>query len=112
MPEKGGASGIDQPWTDLQSQLPGYSRNSLAALLLDALFGHLALFDEQGFAPFRGDWEHRDGLKGQAISVYGGGGPFHGVAAGIDERGALILETDAETLTLHSGEVSLSKTKI
>ena len=37
---------------------------------------------------------------------------FRELAEGIDQRGALLLDTGAEVLTLYSGEVSLSKTKI
>jgi BirA family biotin operon repressor/biotin-[acetyl-CoA-carboxylase] ligase len=112
MPEKTGTESIDQPWTDLKSQLPDCSRNTLAALLVGALVRHMVLFAEQGFTPFRDHWEQLDGLKGQVIAVHGGSGPFQGTAGGIDERGALLLDTGTETLKLHSGEVSLSKTKI
>ena len=112
MPEKTAEKGIDQPWTDLKSHLPDCSRNTLAALLVGALIRHMILFAEQGFTPFRDLWEQMDGLKGQVIGVHGGSGPFQGTAGGIDERGALLLDTGTEILKLHSGEVSLSKTKI
>ena len=110
MPANGAASGIDQPWTDLQSRLPGCSRNVLATLLLEELTEQLHLFSEQGFAPFRGQWEQMDGLKGRVITVYGGSGAVAGTAMGIDARGALMLDTGTEVLSLHSGEVSLNKT--
>jgi len=110
MPANGAASGIDQPWTDLQSCLPGCSRNVLAALLLEELTAQLHLFSEQGFAPFRDQWEQMDGLKGRVITVYGGSGAVAGTAVGIDARGALMLDTGTEVLTVHSGEVSLNKT--
>jgi len=109
MPQSGAAAGIDQPWTDLQSQLPACSRNALAGLLLEELVTGLILFAEQGFAPFRDAWVQVDGLKGQRISVFAGNRPLKGTAAGIDERGALLLDTGAEVLKLHSGEVSLQK---
>jgi BirA family biotin operon repressor/biotin-[acetyl-CoA-carboxylase] ligase len=110
MPANGAASAIDQPWTDLQSRLPGCSRNVLAALLLEELTAQLYLFAEQGFAPFRDQWEQMDGLKGRVITVYGGSGAVAGTAVGIDARGALMLDTGTEVLSLHSGEVSLNKT--
>lgn len=112
MPEKIAAQDIDQPWTDLKSQLPNCSRNALASLLIGTLFRDISLFAENGFGPFKAHWEQVDGLKGQVVSVTGGGGPTRGVVKGIDKRGALLLDTGAEILRLHSGEVSLSKTNI
>ena len=112
MPQTVTTSEIDQPWTDLHSQLPGCTRNGIAALLIEELVKHLALFARQGFEPFRNLWEQLDGLKGQTVSVHGGNRLLTGVAMGIDDRGALLLDTGTEVLKLHSGEVSLNKTKI
>ncbi len=112
MPESGAATEIDQPWTDLHSQLPACSRNDLAALLLEELVGQLALFAEQGFAPFKDHWQQMDGLQGQLIEVWSGRNLIRGTARGIDDRGALRLDTGKEVLNLHSGEVSLCKSKI
>ncbi len=102
---------IDQPWTDLHSLLPGCSRNALAALLLEELLGHLEVFVERGFAPFRADWQQMDGLQGQTIEVFAGNISHKGVSKGVDDRGALLLDTGKEVLSLLSGEVSLSKIK-
>ena len=112
MPVSDLTADIDQPWTDLSSQLPAYSRNDLAALLLEELVQQLLLFAEQGFAPFQDVWPPLDGLFGQAISVCLGGDLIEGTAAGIDATGALMLDTGNEFLRLHSGEVSLHKTKL
>ncbi len=112
MPATGETAGIDQPWTDLHSQLPGVSRNDLAALLLEELIIQLVLFGDQGFVAFKDIWQGWDGLYGQTISVYSGNSPVSGLASGIDDSGALLLDTGTEMLTLHSGEVSLHKTKL
>jgi BirA family biotin operon repressor/biotin-[acetyl-CoA-carboxylase] ligase len=112
MPATGETAGIDQPWTDLHSQLPGFSRNDLAALLLEELIVQLVLFDDQGFVPFKDIWQAWDGLYGQTISVYSGNSPVSGMASGIDDSGALLLDTGTQMLKLHSGEVSLHKTKL
>ena len=84
----------------------------MAALLIEELVENLDLFAGQGFSPFRNLWEQMDGLKGQTISVHGENRLFTGVAMGIDDRGALLLNIGTEVLKLHSGEVSLNKTKI
>ncbi|MGA9575946.1 MAG: bifunctional biotin--[acetyl-CoA-carboxylase] ligase/biotin operon repressor BirA [Lysobacterales bacterium] len=112
MPASATTGAIDQPWTDLHSRIPGCSRNTLAALLLEELVSALELFAEQGFTPFRDLWAQLDGLYGRIIEVETGHGPIHGTASGIDESGALKLDTGKEILRLHSGEVSLHKTNI
>ena len=111
MPATGETAGIDQPWTDMHSQLSEFSRNDLVALLLEELIVQLVLFDDQGFGPLKDIWEAWDGLYGRTISVYSGISPVSGVASGIDDSGALLLDTGTQMLKLHSGEVSLHKTK-
>jgi BirA family biotin operon repressor/biotin-[acetyl-CoA-carboxylase] ligase len=110
MPASEADGEIDQPWTDLHSRLPECSRNRLAALLLEELFEHLDLFNENGFPPFRKYWQQMDGLKGQTIDVFAGKQKHRGIARGIDDSGALLLDTGKEVLSLHSAEVSLNKT--
>ena len=112
MPVSESTAKIDQPWTDLHSQLPGYPRNQLATLLMEELLNGLGLFARQGFEPFRDLWDQMDGLQGQTIDVYTGKGKVRGKAAGINDSGALLLDTGKEILTLYSGEVSLHQTKI
>ena len=70
------------------------------------------VLSQQGFAPFRDQWEQLDGLKGCEITVYGSSGAIVGTAVGINPRGALMLDTGSEVLSLHSGEVSLNKNNI
>lgn len=112
MPASALTEGIDQPWTDIHSQVPDCSRNTLAALVLDELVKGLDLFAGQGFAPFKDDWNRLDGVKGQRIEVDAGKKVLRGTAVGINETGALLLDAGNEVLTLYSGEVSLRKTEI
>lgn len=107
MPESEVTNEIDQPWTDLHSQLPACSRNDLAALLLEELIKQLVLFTEQGFTPFRDLWAQVDGLNGRIVNVYSGSSSLQGTARGIDDQGALLLDTGTEVLSLHVGEVSV-----
>jgi BirA family transcriptional regulator, biotin operon repressor / biotin---[acetyl-CoA-carboxylase] ligase len=51
----------------------------------------------------RGEWRTRDALKGQRVRWSGG----EGVASGIDDTGALVVETSAGRITLDAGEVHL-----
>jgi BirA family biotin operon repressor/biotin-[acetyl-CoA-carboxylase] ligase len=48
-------------------------------------------------------WRSRDALAGTAIRWNGG----EGVAAGLDDDGSLLVDTDAGRLTLDAGEVHL-----
>ncbi len=48
-------------------------------------------------------WRERDALKGRTITWDGG----TGTAAGIDDSGALLVETDEGHVALHAGEVHL-----
>jgi BirA family biotin operon repressor/biotin-[acetyl-CoA-carboxylase] ligase len=48
-------------------------------------------------------WRGRDALRGRRVSWRDG----EGVAAGIDDAGALLVETDAGTVRLDAGEVHL-----
>jgi BirA family biotin operon repressor/biotin-[acetyl-CoA-carboxylase] ligase len=107
MPESEVTNEIDQPWTDLHSQLPACSRNDLAALLLEELIKQLVLFTEQGFTPFRDFWAQVDGLNGRIVNVYSGSSSVQGTARGINDQGALLLDTGTEVLSLHAGEVSV-----
>ncbi len=107
MPQAETVPEIDQPWTDLCTHLPDCSRNNLAALLLEELIDQLSLFAAQGFTPFTRLWEQMDGLKGRLVDITTGQLILHGTVAGIDGDGALLLDTGAEILSLHSGEVSI-----
>ena len=103
---------IDQAWIDLNSRLPSCSRNDLVVLVLEELVSHLVMFSEQGFAPLRKDWEKMDGLFGKQVGVGVGERSIYGTAVGIDDSGALLLDTGKETIALHSGEVRLHKTPL
>jgi BirA family biotin operon repressor/biotin-[acetyl-CoA-carboxylase] ligase len=107
--DTGGAEKIDQPWTDLASQLSHVSRNGLAAALLSALLDHLSRFERRGFGPFLADWSARDWLAGHRIDVSHPGGRVQGTARGVSIRGGLIVETTTDVRELHAGEVTLRR---
>jgi BirA family biotin operon repressor/biotin-[acetyl-CoA-carboxylase] ligase len=109
LPDAAGAT-IDQPWTEL-SALDGngdLSRNRLAAMLIDNLFDVLAGFDGQGLQAFTDEWCRHDVVAGRTVSLQLPHTRVTGTARGIDESGALLLET-AGGVEQHfqSGEISL-----
>jgi BirA family biotin operon repressor/biotin-[acetyl-CoA-carboxylase] ligase len=99
------ACGIDQSWADLADL--DLCRSELAAAFLDRLLPLLADFAAQGFAPWRERWESRNVHAGVAVRILGSGPDLAGTAMGVDERGALLLQTAAGMQTIHGGEVSL-----
>jgi BirA family biotin operon repressor/biotin-[acetyl-CoA-carboxylase] ligase len=76
--------------------------------LIDSLEHHLAEFDLQGFKPYQKYWMKWDAYRGQSVCISGAGkDPIYGTANGIDEAGALLLQQDNKTITIHAGDVSL-----
>jgi len=100
---------IDQPAIDVASLAVDAppSRNRLAARLVVRLIEALERFHREGFAPFRADYARSDLLHGRAIRILAAGESRDGVAAGIDERGALIVRRGKAMIHLDSAEVSI-----
>jgi BirA family biotin operon repressor/biotin-[acetyl-CoA-carboxylase] ligase len=73
------------------------------AALLAALEGWL----ERPAADVLAAWRSRDALLGHPIQWSNGGN--EGVAAGVDDSGALIVETVDGRVTLDAGEVHLER---
>jgi BirA family biotin operon repressor/biotin-[acetyl-CoA-carboxylase] ligase len=103
---------IDQPWTDLATEMntagDGLSRNRLTALLLEELLAALDGFESNGFEPFIGAWRERDLLQGRKITLEYNGRQISGEALGVDDDGGLLLKAGpADIQVFHSGEVSV-----
>ena len=77
------------------------SRRSVLGALLEALEARLA----QGPERILAEWRGRDALRGSRIAWSGG----EGTAAGVDDTGALLVETEAGQLRLDAGEVHLRR---
>jgi len=65
------------------------------------------LFESQGWAVFAERWNALDYLKGKQVNVLNGTQQSLVVAKGVDHTGALLVESDGETSTVYSGEVSV-----
>jgi BirA family transcriptional regulator, biotin operon repressor / biotin---[acetyl-CoA-carboxylase] ligase len=62
-----------------------------------------------GFAPVREAWLERAGPLGEAMSVNAASGPVSGTFAGLDDDGALLLDTDdGRQLSFAFGDVTLA----
>jgi len=104
---------IDQPWIDLVTamELGGFSRNRLAASLIDNLSEIISTFEQNGFADYRDEWMQYDALAGRNIFVQTANETQHGRSRGVDAQGALLMEVDGRILRYDSGDVSMRAEK-
>lgn len=101
---------VAQPVTDLHAHLAPdrLDRNGLLRALVERLNGLLEDFDRAGFAPFRAQWEALHAHQNQTVQIHHGHAQcIDGRALGVDETGALLLDTGHGLQRIHSGEVSL-----
>jgi len=82
-------------------------RNVLAAALLDAVPAALSQFETSGFAPFMAEWQARDVACDLPVKLLSGTQIIRGVARGVAEDGALLLDADGRVQRYVSGEISL-----
>ena len=83
------------------------SRNLVAGAILDELLSMLAQFEREGFAAFKDAWSELDALSGRPARVLLADMAIAGTARGVDQDGALLLETGNRVQRFVSGEVSL-----
>jgi len=76
--------------------------------LVASLEDYLSKFDQHGFGIYQEPWKMWDAYLDQAVCISGvGQAPIYGVAQGIDQTGALLLQQDNKTIAIHAGDVSL-----
>lgn len=84
------------------------ARNAIAAAVISECIEGLERFAGAGFAPFRELWRAADALRDRPVRAQGGAVPLEGIARGIDDSGALLLEDAAGVRhALVAGEVSV-----
>lgn len=94
--------------TDGLPSLPELSR--LMAELLAGLHTHLTAFTLEGFAPFREEWQRYNAYADHPVRLLADfSPPLEGMCRGVDEKGALLLETANGVQRIVSGEVSLRR---
>lgn len=97
-----GRSAAGVPW------LARMERDVLVAALLDGLAGCLREFSTRGFAAFAARWNLRHAWQGETVVLLDGGAVLHeGRAAGVDDSGRLLLDTDQGRIAVMAGDVSL-----
>jgi BirA family biotin operon repressor/biotin-[acetyl-CoA-carboxylase] ligase len=82
-------------------------RSQLAGALMASLVGAFDRFEQDGLEPFLARWRELDVLKGREVRLDAPGGAITGVAEGVDDEGALRLNTATGTRRFLSGDVSV-----
>ena len=100
---------IDQPVADLETIAGApVDRNLLLAGLLREIVAVLDAFAAQGFAPLREEWQRFHVHQNRKVRLMlPDGNEVTGVACGVAEDGALLLDAGNGIVRHHSGEVSL-----
>lgn len=99
---------VDQPVAWLSESAAPASRNRLLSALLNELHDVLTVFNVSGFKPFQQEWTkycfHQDR---PVLLSFTHSDPIEGVACGVNEHGALLVDTVTGMKSFHVGEVSL-----
>jgi len=99
---------IDQPWADVSQCGVKVDRNYLAGMILEALVQAIDAFGEKGLEAFIQEWNKFDLISGRAVELYHDKEPvITGIARGVDDSGALLIEKNGVTGCFHAGEVSV-----
>ncbi len=90
------------PW------LARMDRDTLMAAVLDGLAQALREFGAKGFAAFSARWNLLHAYQGQPVTIIDRGEVLHeGLAAGVDDAGRLLLDTEQGRVRIVAGDVSL-----
>lgn len=108
MPQEIGAA-IDQPWTDLKTIMGGVSRNQLMAEVLNELTVGLTEFQQSGFSVLVDEWQARNAMQEEPITLQIGDELVKGVCKGVNASGALLLESEEGVKAYHGGEISIQR---
>ena len=86
------------------------ARMQIAAAVIEQLVRTLLKFENDGFSSFSAQWKRLDWLAGKNTRVETPFGNMDGVASGIDDDGALLVQRGSELDRVVSGTVTLLPT--
>ncbi|MCR5535831.1 MAG: biotin--[acetyl-CoA-carboxylase] ligase [Succinivibrio sp.] len=102
---KEGFEELETPHISLDEAQVKLSRNEVAVAVISALRELFEQFQRSGFVPYQADFDQWDYLKDRQIAVKTESSLFQGRACGIDEKGALLLQTAKGLEHLTSGHI-------
>ena len=94
---------VNQAWENLGH----IDRNLLVATLLQQLREAMICFEQQGLSAFIEQWQPLDNFNNRAVKLLIGDKVIHGIAKGINQQGALLLEQNGQITPYIGGEISL-----
>ncbi len=102
------AERIGQPAADLEAAGLRAGRNELLARVLIDLHDVLESFTREGFAALRPEWERLHAYQAKMVRLdMADEKHVEGRVIGVDEHGALLLDTASGRRAFHGGELSL-----
>ena len=101
--------GITQPWASLDEVADNQQidRNQLAITMITTLHKALDDYELYGMAGFVERWNRLDNFINRPVKLLMGPREISGLARGINEQGAVLLETENGLETFIGGEISL-----
>lgn len=102
---------MKQDWINLEETGMQIDKNELAANLLNALRQSLKQFENDGLTPFIARWDLLDNFINQPVKLLIGKKQVFGIAKGIDQQGALLLDQNGDIKPFIGGEISLRSAK-
>ncbi len=100
---------IDQQWTDVLSNFPGWqrSRSEFVADLVNCVAVGMQEFEGNGVKDLVNRWKHWDLMYNRSVTIQNDKQVKVGVARGIDAQGCLLLETNNHIESISVGDVTL-----
>ncbi|PHM36419.1 biotin-- synthetase [Xenorhabdus mauleonii] len=98
---------ISQQWTSLQQAGMEVERNKLIAEIILELKEALIQFESEGLSPFVSRWFKLDNFIDRPVKLIIGDQDIYGIARGIDQQGALLLDINGVITPYIGGEISL-----
>ena len=99
---------IDQSWISLDELTESINdRNEVIGDIVNKVFQLTYLFTEEGFKPYKLDYESLDMLIGKKCSVNIKGIYKTVDVLGVNDKGEMLVKDGSENLTLRYGEVSI-----
>lgn len=99
---------IDQPWANLDELNDQKTdRNALAGHVLNELLLLLGDYHNKGFEYYRDEWMQADAYANQRVVLLLMNNRVEGIARGVDDTGALMLDLEGRIESFSGGEISV-----
>ncbi|CAQ86312.1 MULTISPECIES: bifunctional biotin--[acetyl-CoA-carboxylase] ligase/biotin operon repressor BirA [Photorhabdus] len=98
---------INQQWINLQQAGIEVDRNKLVVEIVLELRKALIQFENEGLSSFVSRWFELDNFMDRPVKLIIGNQEVYGIAKGINQQGALLLDQDGAITPYIGGEISL-----